>query len=141
MDLAIATNNNLRYLILLQQLSIFLLAVILIIFIFLLISLISAYKNLKSNKTFKQKLKLIFQLLTKDPSIIFSNNAPRDKKGTYRVSFDKHKSLQIFSRKNFLRLIGLIIIIIVVLLCISSNLNHTSQARYYLIEQNIGGQK
>lgn len=138
MDLGVISNNNLHYLILLQEFTIFLLVAIVLVFIFLLIGALNTLKNLNLNTNFKQKIKLLYQLLIKEPALIFALNAPRDNNGTFYASFEKHKSYQRFSRKNFFRLVGLSILVIIIILILSSNLNHISEAKYFIIEQNIG---
>lgn len=95
---------------LLREFSIFLNAVLIILVIVLAISLRGALKYLGGSDTVKNKLKLIFSFISKEPASIFSQISKRDPNGTYQLPFEKYRKMHLFSRKTFFRTLGLVVL-------------------------------
>lgn len=121
-----------KYILLLRELSFFLSIIIFILIIFLVMSLYKSFRYLSRDGNYRKGINMIWSLLTKDPAEFFSDNAQRDEKGTFKSSYEKHRSSHIFSRKTLMHAFGLIflkIIILAVLVIGLSSVNHHGYAQ------------
>ena len=100
---------------LLREFSVFLNIVMLVLVILLALSLHGALKYLGNPNSLKNKLKLIFSFLRQEPAQVFSQLASKDPLGTYKLPFEKYRQLHLFSRKTFLRTMGLIVLQVILL--------------------------
>ncbi|MCX6740385.1 MAG: hypothetical protein NTZ49_04105 [Candidatus Parcubacteria bacterium] len=125
---------------LLREFSVFLNIILIILIFILALSIKAAFKNIKEEKGWKNKAKLLLYILSKDPTFLFSQKATRDKNGTYMISFDKYRKFQDLSRHTIFQALGLIIIkvfIFAFLIYGISYLAHfTSASENKLLESN-----
>ena len=117
---------------LLREFSVFLNVVLVILVILLFIGLYGSLKYLGGEQKLTEKIKLVLHFLKQEPASVFSEIANRDKRGTYLKSFEKFRSYHLFSRKTFLRTLGIIIVQIVILAILLYGLavlTHSSKAQ------------
>lgn len=107
--------ENLTAFRLLREFSIFLNVILIVLVILLALSLHEALKYLGNPNSLKNKLKLIFSFLHEEPAQVFSQMASKDPRGTYKLPFEKYRQLHLFSKKTFLRTMGLIVLQVLLL--------------------------
>jgi hypothetical protein len=86
---------------------------------------------LGGNEPWKDKIKLVWHFLSKEPAQLFSQMANRDKTGTYILPFESYRRLHNTSQKTFFRTLGLVVVqvsIIIFLIYGLSLLNNYSRA-------------
>ncbi len=119
-----------------QEFSFFLIIISLILFILLLIGLHGALKNLFPKARRRGSLNLIFNLLFKEPALVFSDKAERNNGGVYKISYEKYRYFHNFSQKNFKRFLGVLFLNLLLLTFITIKLNHNSLAQAGFINQD-----
>jgi hypothetical protein len=99
---------------LLREFSVFINIVLVIMVLLLAVSLHGALKYLGGNDSWKNKIRLVWHFLSKEPAQLFSQLAQRDKTGTYILPFETYRRLQTLSQKTFLRTLGLVFVQVIV---------------------------
>ncbi len=99
-----------------REFSVFLNIVLIIFVILLAISLHGALKYLGNPDTLKNKIRIVFAFLKREPAEIFSQLSNQDRNGTYQLPFEKYRQLHLISRKTFLRTLGLIVMQVILVL-------------------------
>jgi hypothetical protein len=95
---------------LLREFSVFINLVLVIMVLILAISLHGALKYLGGKDSWKNKIRIIWHFLSKEPAQLFSQKAQRDKTGTYLLPFESYRRLHNMTQKTFLRALGLIVV-------------------------------
>jgi cytochrome bd-type quinol oxidase subunit 2 len=133
------------YIRLLREFSVFLDVILLILIILLVIGLHGAFKYLRADDTWKNKLKIFFHFLSKEPALIFSQHGVKNNKGTYLHSFDDYKKFHSLSKKSFIRTVGLLVLQLLILAFLvyglaflthytSASDSTTMQSNYFLLQ-------
>ncbi|MFC1598958.1 FG-GAP-like repeat-containing protein [Patescibacteria group bacterium] len=116
----------------LQEFSVFINIILVILVFALIISILSTLKHLPLGKNMGDKLKFLLFLFIKQPVDAFADNAQKDNLGTYKQSYEKHRKYHQYVKKTLNRALGLLLVkvIVVILLVIGlSQLNHYSIAQ------------
>jgi len=92
-----------------QEFSLVINIVILVLVIFLLISISSAVKSLGKIKL-TDKLRLGPSMLVNEPSSFFSNMASRNNAGTYKSSFENYRKYHLTGKKTFITALAAIVL-------------------------------
>ena len=88
---------------------------ILVMCIMLVNNIRKAMKNLKKGSNLLEKFAIILNLFIQDPSLVFSEKAQRDRKGTYKTAYNKYRDLHITSKRNFRATLVVVVLQIFVL--------------------------
>lgn len=107
---------------LIQEFSIFLNILLLILIIFFGLNLYGAYKYLNISGKIKEKVKYLFLILKHEPAVLFSHLAGRDNNGTYKVSYHRHRQLHLNSQKGLQRTAGILVLKVVILVVLTISL-------------------
>lgn len=116
-----------QWVLLLRQFGLFFIVVAFIFLVVFIVSVFSLFKYLASDK-FIDKVKIVFKVIFLEPAKFFSSYAPRDKKGTYQMSFWEEKEIHNTSKKSLVRFIGLLVIVVLIYLIVSLGMNHAINA-------------
>ncbi|MFC1598869.1 hypothetical protein ACFL2U_02605, partial [Patescibacteria group bacterium] len=94
-----------------------LLTILLIIFgVILVLSVYLSIKHLLHDKNKNKCFRLIWILLTRDPSHVYTNYAEQQDNGTYNLSFNKYRQLHLLSKRTLLRFLSVAAIKLIILL-------------------------
>jgi hypothetical protein len=117
---------------LLREFSIFINLILIVLLALFIISFYETIKYLRNEEKIKNQARIFLHLFAKDPAWIFSQLSGRDKNGTYMGSFERYKRFQLFSKKTFIRTLGLAMLQVIILFLLLYGLSfftHKSRAQ------------
>ncbi len=107
---------------LIQEFSFFLNLILIILIIVLAINLYSTFKHLNLTRRLMEKFRYLLLIFNKEPAVIFSRWATKDKNGTYQLSYYRQRIAHLSSQKALRGAAGIVILKVVILVALTFGL-------------------